>query len=67
LASPAACQLGLEQEESQEKYYRESDEFQTMQALGSGNDNLSTTRRRAREIVIQHAIVTEQKERVLTR
>jgi hypothetical protein len=63
---PALVQQGLEQEESQEKYYRESDEFQHVQAFRNGNDNFSTTRRRAREILIQHAIVTEQKERALT-
>jgi AhpC/TSA family len=59
---PSLVQQGLKQVDNQEKYFRDSDAFDKM-ALSSGTDDF--TRRRAREILIRHAIVTQQKERTL--
>jgi hypothetical protein len=58
---PSLVQQGLEQDENQKKYSRDSDAFDSM-PRSSGDDD---TRRRAREILIQQAIITQQKERTL--
>jgi hypothetical protein len=55
---PSLVQQGLEQVESQEKYRRDSDAFDNMPRSPGTDDNISFTRRRAREILIRHAIVT---------
>ena len=62
---PALVQQGLEQVENQEKYRRDSDAFDKMPRPRNGDDNISSTQRRAREILIRHAIVTQQRERAL--
>ena len=62
---PSLIQQGLEQVESQEKYRRDSDAFDNMPRSPGTDDNISFTRRRAREILIRHAIVTQKKERTL--
>jgi len=59
---PSLVQQGLDQVENQEKYGRDSDDADRMRRL-YGTDNY--TQRRAREILIRHAIVTQQKERTL--
>ncbi len=59
---PALVHQGVEEEENREKHFRDSD---VMPRPPDGDDNLSFTRRRAREILIRHAIVTQQKERTL--
>ena len=43
----------------QEKYRRDSDAFDKMPRPRNGDDNISSTQRRAREILIRHAIVTQ--------
>jgi AhpC/TSA family len=62
---PSLVQQGLEQIENQEKYRRDSDAFDNMPRSPGTDDNISFTRRRAREILIRHAIVTQQKDRTL--
>ena len=62
---PTLVQQGLEQVENQEKYRRDSDAFDKMPRARSVDDNISSTQRRASEILIRHAIVTQQKERAL--
>jgi hypothetical protein len=62
---PSLVQQGIEQVESQEKYRRDSDAFDNLPRSPGTDDNISFTRRRAREILIRHAIVTQQKERAL--
>ncbi len=59
---PALVHQGVEEEENREKHRRDSD---VMPHPPDGDDNISFTRRRAREILIRHAIVTQQKERIL--
>src|SRR5215831_410556 len=60
---PDLVQRGLEQAEDQEKYYRETEAFARM-TRDYGRDD--SVQRQAREILIRHAIVTQQKERALT-
>jgi hypothetical protein len=61
---PALVHQGVEEEENRDKHRRDSDVFDKMPPRG-GDDNISFTQRRAREILIRHAIVTQQKERAL--
>lgn len=51
---PALLEKGIEQSENQEKYSRDSDAFERM----PGDDGASETRKRVREVLIEHAIVT---------
>jgi hypothetical protein len=62
---PWLVQQGLEQAENQEKYLRDSEAFDNMPRSAGEDDNTSYTRRQAREILIRHAIITQQKERTL--
>ncbi|HKW96480.1 MAG TPA: TlpA disulfide reductase family protein [Bryobacteraceae bacterium] len=60
---PELVQRGLAQAEDQEKYYRETEAFARMTRVYGRDDSVQ---RRAREILIRHAIVTQQKERAIT-
>ena len=60
---PALVHQGVEDVENEEKHRRDSDAFDKMPRPPNGN--ISFTQRRAREILIRHAIVTQQKERAL--
>jgi hypothetical protein len=60
---PDLVQRGLEQAEDQEKYYRGTEAFARMTRVYGRDDSVQ---QRAREILIRHAIVTQQKERALT-
>ena len=62
---PALVQQGVEQVAIQEKYRRDSDAFNKMPRPKAGEDNITMTERRAREILIRHAIVSGQKERAI--
>ncbi|MGH9721707.1 MAG: hypothetical protein ACRD8O_15985 [Bryobacteraceae bacterium] len=57
---PALVQQGLEQIEYQEKYRRNADLY-VDQPRGPEGDNVDRVQRRAREILIRHAIITGRK------
>ena len=57
---PALIEKGLEQDENQEKYRRNSDAFKNGE---QHEDPTLDAKGRAQEILIQHAMVTGQKER----
>jgi hypothetical protein len=61
---PALVEKGLDQIEYQEKYIRDSDAPENM-GRRAGEDRTSDTNRRARDILILHAIATGQTERAL--
>jgi len=63
--APALVHQRVEEEENRDKYSRDSDAFEKMPRARGGDDNISFIQRRAREILIRHAIVTQQEERAL--
>jgi hypothetical protein len=62
---PFLVQQGPEPAEDQDRYFRDSDEFTSMHRSAGKDDNVWFTHRRAREILIRHAIATQRKERTL--
>ena len=58
---PVLIEKGIQQSEDQTKYYRDGAALE--KSTRAGEDSTSETKRRAREILIQHAIVTGQMER----
>lgn len=56
---PSLLEKGIEQSENQEKYNRDSDAYERV----PGQDNTSEVRKRVREILIDHAIATNQMAR----
>jgi hypothetical protein len=58
---PGLIERGIQQSEDQTKYYRDGEALE--KSGRTGEDSTSETKGRAREILIQHAIVTGQLER----